>query len=767
MITKAHDLLHQDAGLLAEERERIHFILVDEFQDVNFAQVRILQMLAGKERNVFAVGDPDQAVYRFRGASSAALGLFQRHFPGSELIVLDQNRRSTTPILECAYAVIGKNPDIFSAAKKTGFSYRRSPLRSAREADASRENRTLNSAPVEVVILADKDMECFDVVAAIGERQRQLRCRWSDFAVLYRQHSHRDEIAMELAEQNIPFSIENMDVTDTPEVRDLFAVLGAVVSSGDGASLFRVAALPQFQIDPEQLRAAMRSIPRDAKNSAMALVLAQIKNGAAMLQVLEETRKEIAGVAANSQTAVGIIMRRYGFDPALPSLQAVLEFVGRWQEKRTTKTGEIAELLEYLEYFGEARGAICLPREEGNTVRLMTAHAAKGLEFDHVFIVRASSPSFPAAYREPLVEFPLELRDADSQAPEDDKLLHEQEERRLFYVAMTRARDFLTIHAKQGTGKHDKTPPGYLRELLKDLSLGRWLRQRPARGFQTDLFGAARVELPVSPTTQWLSMEPASDLSARLSASAVQTYQTCPLQFKIEREWKIPGEVPAAMQYGATIHRVLHAYYDSVRAERPITDEALIELFRADLASAGLQDGYQHELYEKQGVQQLQAFLAAARRSSPCVLHTEERFEIKVGATTLVGRIDRIDQAADGQVAITDYKTGKPLSQEDADKSLQLSIYALAAQSKWGYRTGHLAIYNLEENSAVFTERNAAQLEDAKHKVQEVAANIAAGNFAPKPDFHCRFCAYRSLCPATEKRLYTISVPALSKNRST
>src|SRR5579859_4483032 len=105
----------------------------------------------------------------------------------------------------------------------------------------------------------------------------------------------------------------------------------------------------------------------------------------------------------------------------------------------------------------------------------MTPHAAKGLEFNHVFIIRAVSPSFPASFKESLVEFPRELRAPDSVGQEDDKVLNEQEERRLFYVAMTRARDSLTIYARKGKGKKDSTPAGFLRDLLKDSSLHRWL----------------------------------------------------------------------------------------------------------------------------------------------------------------------------------------------------------------------------------------------------------------------------------------------------
>jgi RecB family exonuclease len=331
---------------------------------------------------------------------------------------------------------------------------------------------------------------------------------------------------------------------------------------------------------------------------------------------------------------------------------------------------------------------------------------------------------------------------------------------------MTRARDSLTIYAKQGTGVKDLTPPGFLRDLLKDSSLlGRWLVQGQPRGFQTDMFAEAAGSAAMTRTSEWLSLPPASDLSAKLSASAVQTYETCPLQFKLQREWKIPGEVPAAMQYGGVIHRVLLAFYDSVRGMRPMEDEAVIQYFNDELAAAGIQDRYQHDLYQAQGVLQLGDFLAAFRRApAPQVLHTEEFFEVKVGEIRVVGRIDRIDRSAGGDVIITDYKTGKAQSQEDSDESLQLSIYALAAREKWGYRSDHLVLYNLEGNSSVVTRRNDFQLNEAKRRVTEVAGNIAAGKFEAKPGFYCRFCAYRNLCPATEKRL---PEPALQNKAAT
>jgi DNA helicase-2/ATP-dependent DNA helicase PcrA len=758
MITRAHALLEQDPTLLERERGRTRFLLVDEFQDANFAQVRILRKLAGEEQNVFAVGDPDQAIYRFRGASSAAFELFHRHFPAAKLVILKQNRRSTTPVLKCAFALISKNPAFSAKSLASHIPYQRVQLVSARDEEAAREGRELHSDPVESVVLTDKDAESSDVVSSIRRQQRESHCRWNQIAVLYRQHLHRDQLAVELAEKGIPFSIENMDVLDTTEARDLFACLGASVSEADGASLVRVAALPQFTVDAEELRAGIRALPREEEAASVALVLRRVRGGDAVIRTLQQVRDEIQQQNAKGRTVLEIVARHFLLDRGSPVFDAVLEFVGQWEKKPATETGQAGELLDYLGYFREARGAIPLPSRDDDAVRLMTAHSAKGLEFDHVFILRANSNSFPCSYKEPLVEFPRELRDSDSVAPGEGKELHNQEERRLFYVAMTRARDSLTIYARQGRGR-DKTPDGFMRDLIADPGLGRWLRKRDARGFQTDLFARATTAAAMPRLQEWLFQHAALDQRVRLSASAVESYETCPLQFKLEREWRIPGEVPAAMQYGAAIHRVLRSYYDSVRYSRPLTEEKLLELFRAELAAARIQDAYQHALYEKQGTKQLLEFLAASRHTNPSVAHTEEFFEMQVGPSSVVGRIDRIDEAGSGKMVITDYKTGKPKSQEDADTSLQLSIYALAALEKWGYDVDHLAFHNLEDNSVMRTRRSRLQLEEAKARVEEVAQQVGEAKFEPNPGYHCRFCAYCSLCPATEKRVGSVAKP--------
>ena len=290
MITRAHRLLDSDESVLAEARRSARFILADEFQDANFAQIKILARLSGRDGNLFAVGDPDQSIYRFRGASSEAFELFSRNFPAAGRVVLEKNRRSTTSILRTAFAVINENPPVFAQQRDPAFAYQRAPLQSARDEEIARSGSQRANPPVTAIILKDRGTEGPDLVSYLRESQRRSRCKWSDFGVLYRSHLHRDDLVQELAQAGIPFVIESMDISDTPEARDLFACLNVIVSSGDDVSLMRVAGLPCFRVNPEQLRQVMRAIARnnrDAQVVPLFTVLDRVEGGAEVLARLE------------------------------------------------------------------------------------------------------------------------------------------------------------------------------------------------------------------------------------------------------------------------------------------------------------------------------------------------------------------------------------------------------------------------------------------------------------------------------------------------
>jgi DNA helicase-2/ATP-dependent DNA helicase PcrA len=189
----------------------------------------------------------------------------------------------------------------------------------------------------------------------------------------------------------------------------------------------------------------------------------------------------------------------------------------------------------------------------------------------------------------------------------------------------------------------------------------------------------------------------------------------------------------------------------------------MLALLCASLAAAGFADPVQRELYQREGTIQLSEFVRLQQmRPAADVIGTEQGFEIAIAGVRVKGRLDRIDRIAGNRVAIIDYKTGRPRNSQHADTSLQLSIYALAAREKWNYDPERLTFYNLSDNTEVATKRNRQQLDQACERVATVAAEIRAGNFDPKPGFHCAWCAYRSLCPATEERLYQLETQAMA-----
>jgi DNA helicase-2/ATP-dependent DNA helicase PcrA len=569
MITRAYQLLKDDPALLDEERARIRFLMVDEFQDANFAQVEILSLLAGSAANVFAVGDPDQAIYQFRGASSEAFTLFIKNFPAARFVALEKNRRSLSPILRCAFGIVNENPPVFrSAPQSTSISYQRTPLASLRDEDARQKRDFASAALVEIVTWRDKEVEAADLARRIQKKRKQERCAWRDFAVLYRQHNHRDELVHELSERGIPFSIEALDVLDTPDVRDVLACLTAAVSPNDAASLFRAAALPQFNINAVELRSAMRGVRRQELD--LPKVLRGITGGAAILDRVMRAHDAIKADGVRAIDAVKIVIRHFDL-PRSPLVVAFINFVEAWHPKPIAETGSPAEFLEYLDYFVQARGSISLPRNSDDAVQFLTAHAAKGLEFRHVAVIRGTSVSFPTAYREPLVAFPAELRRSDSSST-DDKTLHEEEERRLFYVAMTRAKDTLAIYANQGQSKKDPKPTKFLRDFMAHPQYKTFWSTCSAAAVQDALFAeeGQKIALQQSNMAAWLLMEPSANFVTGLSASAIEIYEECPLRFKLEREWNLPRDVSASLHYGAAMHGVLRTFYDARRYQREI-----------------------------------------------------------------------------------------------------------------------------------------------------------------------------------------------------
>jgi DNA helicase II / ATP-dependent DNA helicase PcrA len=765
MIPATINVLRADPEKLAQERACARFILIDEFQDCNRGQIELMALLAGEDRNIFSVGDPDQGIFRFRGATSAAFEDFLEIYPDARGVVLDENLRSRSPILRTAFALIEENPGIQVAAK-TGDSFARALPISVRDPQSKAE-----ALPVLALVGKGFDGEASEVATRIEElrKRRASHPGKPRFGVLYRNHWHRKELIPELAERGIPFVVRGLNALETAEVRDISAVLRVMLNPHDSTSLFRACALPMFAIDPVPVQRSLRS-------SGGKVPLSELLKGqppaANVLAMLDKARQAAASVGWNALRSAGAATKIFAFDEKHEALAAFLRFLKEWEKKPTTSSGQLGEFLAYMEWMSDAGKTINVDSEDDpesppEVVRLMTAHAAKGLEFDHVFILRANSPSFPSSYKQALFEFPKELR-ANPDLQPDSKVAQSEEERRLFYVAMTRARDTLAICAKPGAGKKDLSPVGFLRPLLASSKLKGVLQQVAFQPFTIPML-TARAELnPTSGVGAWLLRPPSATLvDGPLSAGAIERYDNCPLQFKLQREWKIPGSVSANLLYGNVAHQVLKDYFDAVIAGKPRTAEQSVALFMEMMTAAPFDDAHQRDLYIAKGKGEIAEFVAAQTAAAfPKVLHTEKSFDIKVNDIRVTGRVDRIDDLGDNTVRIVDYKSGTPKDQEKAKRSIQLSIYALAAKEAWGYDAQKLVLYNLEDQSEAEATRDAAELDAARERVRKVAESIAAGDFHAKPGQNCSYCDYRELCPATEERLYSITLAqaAATKN---
>lgn len=752
-ISNAVRLLQSDAGLLEHERRRARFILIDEFQDCNSSNIMLAAMLAGDEQNIFVVGDPDQAIYRFRGASSAAFVEFQRRFPETMGVVLDENQRSRGNILRVAYSAISHNPPVGSVGAKVRFERR--PLQSARDLREQLSGRLVFDDQVEVAICASHEQEAAFIADNIAQLRRDtVRIEKTSAAVLYRQHLHRERVMEELAAREIPFIVLGMNVLETGPARDLLALARAVCNPNDAESLFRVCALPVFGVSGEQLR---EKLAAGGNKATFRGVLSTMESGTRALEAVRNAAEFLAAEKPVAAQALVYLARQFGVSESHAVVQAILRFAATWEQKPFLTELTLPHFLQYLKHYVQGGGIIPLFSEEQvaelerqypDAVKLMTAHAAKGLEFEHVWLLRVNSGSFPTNFKTPLFEFPAELR--GSVAAGDGKEIHEQEERRLFYVAITRARDQLSIAGRPGRGR-DRVPSGYVRGLLQDPKL----KSAIAPGEPGSNLQQARPLPEGSPVLSWMLMTPSfNGRDLPLSANAVQNYSTCPLKFKLQRDWRIPGEAAAALQYGNAIHTVLKHYYDPAAHAEELNLDTAIQSFTREFNKAVIEDPVQRKMYEEQGERQLRALIGARPRSSLDVLAAEHRITFRLGELEIVGRIDRMDRlGADKSVRVVDYKTGSPKDQRFADDSLQLSIYAMGV-SRMGYMPRELVLVNVQDATEVVSFRTPKQLETAQRKIEEAAAGIARGEFDAQPGPHCVWCEFRNLCPATEQRVY-------------
>jgi DNA helicase-2/ATP-dependent DNA helicase PcrA len=755
LIVKTYQLLKGDEVMRKKYQDRYTYILVDEFQDTNIAQLELLRILTQTHQNICVVGDDDQSIYRFRGASFASFVDFKNAYPEAKVIKLTQNYRSTKAVLTAASELIAKNVGARYEAEKNLWT------------DRERGERVSMLMSLE---FSDEARAVCDAIQSEVEALPEDRRDYSRYAILYRAHMHRELVVKELERRNIPhFVVSPEGILSTEEIEELVAYLRVVWNIKIGAtsestSLIRVLSDPRWglsQVDltaifssfsehttlydlirtPEQVAGLRQEVVEGIRSLLKMLDdLVSTLDGKSVLQIVQEvvsrSRFNIAelekGQTPESQVAIALVSE-------------FLRFVEKKSQIEENKT--FLTFMEYLDYYTEGGGTIepqvLQPLREENAVQCMTVHAAKGLEFDSVFVVGLTNNRFPTRRRTEAVTFPRDL--IKGVVPEGD--LHLQEERRLFYVAMTRAKNKLTL---SGIDKRRNPKSRFLDEVgPKDV----WYLDHqivehvpvPADELEETeelLPGPQKLQYTLFPVPERL----------RLSFSQIETFQTCGLKYKFRYLYRIPTAPKGYYVYGSVQHRVLEEFFSRIKEGGQVSGETLRQLYEKHWRDEGYPDTMQQREYKKRGYEELAEFYERNRDTLQAPLALEENFSFEVGPHVVTGRIDRVDLLDEDKVEVIDYKTGKPKDQKNADTNLQLSIYAIAAAEKFKKEPARLSFYYLTSSEKVSSQRSKEELEETKEEILKVAGSILKREFQATKGFHCDWCDYKPICPEWNRR---------------
>jgi DNA helicase-2/ATP-dependent DNA helicase PcrA len=383
------------------------------------------------------------------------------------------------------------------------------------------------------------------------------------------------------------------------------------------------------------------------------------------------------------------------------------------------------------------------PDSDIPAVHVLTVHKAKGLEWPVVFVVNCVHNRFPSIRRSEPIEVPAAL--IKDTLPGGD--FHLQEERRLFYVAMTRAKDLLYLTGAEDLGGKRKWKVSQF--VLEALDLPK----DAARPFRAQAIEELRRQAP-APELAGLGLAPIPDEEPlAVSHRQVDDYQTCPLKYQFIHILRIPLRQHHSVVYGNALHKAVEFYL----RRRAAGNYTSLEDFLLAFDNAWRNEGFltrEHEEQRKRGgIAALTRFYHEEEASGQKPLSVEGEFFFALGPTRVRGRFDRVDDTPEGTV-IVDYKSSDVTEQKAADKrareSLQLKMYALAHQQATGELPARVELRFLESGLAGRHAPTAKDLADARTAIEEAAAGIRAREFDATPGYQtCRYCAYNQICPST------------------
>ena len=742
LIVKTLKLFRDRPNVLSEYRKQFKYVLIDEFQDTNYSQNELAILLAGKEKNINVVGDDDQSIYRFRGAAISNIVSFRNNFPKAKVIVLTKNYRSTQEILDRSYDLIqNNNPDRLEVVEKIDKRLRSQVTKDGNNIEFIHADRVENEA--------DR------IAKKILELQKEEKYSFKDFAILVRANNHSEPIMRALGRNGIPFQFLGPGrLFKQPEIVDLVSYLKVLNDFTDSVSFYRLLSIDFFGISGREVS----EIGNYAKKNNISLFEAAEKKGSEKVKVvtdiinkhLDLVKKESAGqILYFFLEETGLLLKLLSPESAEAEKRA--KNVSKFFDKLKTyeidhEDNSVSAVVDYLDLsmeLGESPLANNEDWTEINAVNILTVHSAKGLEFPVVFLINLVNQRFPSMERREQVPIPESL--IKEVLPIGD--FHLEEERRLFYVGMTRAKERLILTAADyyGEGKREKKLSPFIFESLgdKNKDLVRPIEKVDQLSFLDYQAKPKREEVFEKLKVNYLSY------------SQIETFQTCPLHYKLKYIYKIPTPISASQSFGTAIHNTLRDFFEEVKKGIKPTDKFIFDL----LEKNWVVEGYKTKKHEKEffdkGKLYLSGFLKQGfdQKILPSVL--EQPFTVPVAKNLKIGgRIDRVDDLGKEGIEIIDYKTGATIpTQKEVDKNLQLSFYAIAASriptAPFGIDPEKikLSLYFLDTQEKISTVRTKKQIEEAVKEITSIRDEIEKSDFKCSGHMFCQVgCEFSLFC---------------------
>ena len=790
-VLLAYELLRDDPLVAARVRERHRWLLVDEYQDTNRLQGALVDLVAQGSRNLTAVGDDDQSIYRFRGAAIENILGFVDRYPDASKVVLTRNYRSTTPILSAARRLIRFN-DPERLETKLGISkeLRAEVEGSAPHPVAFRRFRTTAD---------EADWIASEIRSSVASGRLPR-----DHAVLVRANVDTAEISRSLNMAGIPWRASGAaGLYDRPEVRLLLAGLRHAADPDASAPLFLIAADPRFKVPAGTLAAAVGKSRRDHRplREALQAVGAINPDTVRLLSRLSDLVKE--SVERTSGEVLYRWLRESGLlaeltREATPEADEQIRNIGRLfdvvrSRSRLLELDRAPFLVRYLEELGEAGDdpSAADVDPDLDAVALLTVHQAKGLEFPVVFVANMVETRFPARGRPPRLALAAELGGSDEivprdpRAPETPTALDEEalrEERRLAYVALTRAREqlYLTASERATGGVRPRKVSRFISEAL-DLARTQ-LEETAFTGERGSAVAALEVAEPAAAVLPARAPGAAEQAPLTLSYTAIEAYLACPLRYHYQQRLRIPLPPHHAAIYGSALHAAVAEFHRGQMAGAVPESEALVEALNRSWQSAGFISRTHEEARYAAALKVLERFSDEERASGTVPAYVEKDFSFEIGGHKIRGRWDRVDVTplasgertreipviemsdetirptlplSDEWVVISDYKSGGKDDEEGnatrARDALQLQIYALAWRAATGRLPDEVSLRFLDSGKTATVPVDPKRIAKARDRIAEAAEGIQSGSMEAKPDrMNCTYCAYRELCPSSK-----------------